>query len=212
MKLSAKIFILAACIQLPVIAANVHDEKKTGCTQNKHEIRIGYSDGITLGGSTFLGIGLSDAITGTKRTDTKTTGVFGIGYRYSACRRFKVGLDFGLSKVTSKVTGNKEKSPSIKEKELNFIILPTADFIYFQRNLYRLYGSVSAGVDFTRNYEIRLNEKGKEQDQKKSKFEKEFAYQINLIGLRIGNNRIGGFVEAGFGYKGFITAGLSLGF
>jgi hypothetical protein len=47
---------------------------------------------------------------------------------------------------------------------------------------------------------------------KKSTLSTSFAYQINPIAIRVGNDRIGGFVEAGFGTKGFVTAGLSLGF
>lgn len=36
-----------------------------------------------------------------------------------------------------------------------------------------------------------------------------FAWQINVIGMRLGNN-IGGFIELGYGYKGIINAGLSI--
>ncbi len=36
-----------------------------------------------------------------------------------------------------------------------------------------------------------------------------FAWQINAIGMRFGNN-IGGFIELGYGYKGIINAGLSI--
>ena len=39
-----------------------------------------------------------------------------------------------------------------------------------------------------------------------------FAYQVNPIGLRVGNDRIGGFVEAGMGHKGFLTPGVSVKF
>lgn len=39
-----------------------------------------------------------------------------------------------------------------------------------------------------------------------------FAYQVNPIALRVGNETIGAFVEAGLGHKGFVTAGLSFRF
>ena len=121
-------------------------------------------------------------------------------------------MDLGLAKVTSKVTSSPDKTPSIKEKELNFLVLPTAEFVYLRRNLFELYGSASAGVDFSRHYETGLTAKGKELAQKNSKFGTEFAYQVNPIGVRVGNSKIGGFVEAGLGYRGFVTAGISLGF
>lgn len=212
MKLSIKLYTLVACVLLSVIPTKAQNNNNTDVNCNKHDIRISYSDGLTLGGASFWGMGLSDAITGTKRSDEQSTGVFGLGYRYAVNRKFKLGVDLGLAKVTSKVTSAPDKTPSIKEKELNFLVLPTAELVYFRRNLFQLYGSASAGVDFTRHYENGLTEKGKELAQKKSKFETDLAYQVNPIGFRVGNNKIGGFVEAGLGYKGFVTAGLSLGF
>lgn len=189
--------------------ANAQDRKDS---YNKHHIKIGYSDGLTLGGASFWGMGLSDAITGAKRTDEQSTGVLGLGYRYAFNKKVKVGVDLGFAKVTSKVTYSPDKSPTIKEKELNFIILPTVEFIYFRRELFQLYGSVSAGVDLTRYIATSLTENVKAPNQKHSNFETEFAYQINPIGFRIGNSKIGGFIETGLGYKGFVTAGISLGF
>lgn len=47
---------------------------------------------------------------------------------------------------------------------------------------------------------------------KKADLSTSFAYQVNPIALRVGNDRIGGFVEAGLGNKGFLTAGVSLKF
>ena len=211
MKLSVKLYTLVTCMALTV-SANAQDIKGSDVSYNSHDIRIGYSDGLTLGGASFWGMGLSDAITGTKRSDEQSTGVFGLGYRYTLTKRFKLGMDLGIAKVTSKVTSSPDKTPSVKEKELNLLVLPSAEFVYLRRNLFQLYGSVSAGVDFTRHYETGLTERGKELAQEKSKFETSFAYQVNPIGLRVGNNRFGGFVEAGLGYKGFVTAGLSLGF
>ena len=38
------------------------------------------------------------------------------------------------------------------------------------------------------------------------------AFQVNPIAVRVGNDRIGGFLETGLGYKGFLTAGVSLRF
>lgn len=211
MKISIKMYVLAACLMVSVINVNAQDKKTTPVT-NRHDIRITYSDGSTLADAGVFGIGLADAITGTKRSDEKVTGVLGIGYRYTLSKRFKVGMDVGCAKITSKVTYSSDKKPSIKEKDLDLLILPTAEFIYYKKNLVELYGSVSAGVDLSRHYEDGLTEKGRGMAKKKSSFENDFAYQVNPIGVRVGNSRIGGFVEAGLGYRGFVTAGVSLGF
>lgn len=211
MKISIKMYILAACFGAAVINANAQDKKTTPVT-NRHDIRVTYSDGSTLADAGVFGIGLADAITGTKRSDEKVTGVLGMGYRYKLSRRFKVGMDIGCARITSKVTYSSDRTPSIKEKDLDLLVLPTAEFVYYKRNLVELYGSVAAGVDLSRHYENGLTEKGRQMAKKKSSFENEFAYQVNPIGVRVGNNRIGGFVEAGLGYRGFVTAGVSLGF
>ena len=211
MNLTIKMFTLAICMLFPTMqVAAQNDKSKTEI--NRHSINLSYSDGLTLGGSSFWGMGLSDALTGTKRTDAKCTGVIGLGYRYAFNKRFKLGMDLGFAKVSSKIEDATEKKPYIKEKELNMMVLPTVELVYLKRNLFEIYGSGSVGANFCRHSETGLTEKGRQLAQKNSTLDTQFAYQINPLGVRIGNNRIGGFVEAGLGYKGFITAGVSIGF
>ena len=212
MKPSIKMYTLVSCMLLTAVSVNAQDNKSSDVSYNKHDIRISYSDGLTLGSASFWGMGLADAVTGTKRTDEQSTGVFGLGYRYALSKRFKLGLDLGFAKVSSKVTISPDKVPSIKEKELNFLVLPAAEFVYLRRNFFELYGSAMAGVDFTRHYETGVTERGKKVALKDTKLQTDFAYQINPIGVRVGNSQTSGFVEAGLGYKGFVTAGLSLKF
>lgn len=113
----------------------------------------------------IFGNAFSDAVLGSKRTDEKVLGVFGLGYRY-AINRFKVGGDLGFGIASSKLAFAGQPAPSIKERDIHLLVLTTAELSYFRRGLVELYGS----------------------------------------------DRIGGFVEAGFGTKGFVTAGVSLGF
>ena len=174
----------------------------------KHDIRLSVSDGLTQGTSNILGMGIGDAILGTKRSDSKTSLTYGLGYRYSI-NRFRVGADFGFGMSTSKLALSGEKSPSIKEKDLSFLVLPTAEFVYFKRRLVELYGSAAAGVNLSRHTETALT---KGATAGKLNFSTDFAYQVNPIALRVGNNRVGGFVEAGLGTKGFVTAGISFKF
>ena len=180
-------------------------------SSRKHSVRISASDGLTLSGADFFGIGLSDALLGTQRSGQTATGVFALGYRYQL-NRFRVGFDAGFAQVCSKITLAGDKSVSYKEKELNLMVLPTAEFVYLKRNLFELYGAAAAGMNLTRHTESACSEMGKAQAQSGATYGKEFAYQVNPIGVRVGNSRIGGFVEAGVGYRGFVTAGLTLGF
>ena len=178
-------------------------------SENKHEIRLSVSDGLTQGSVDILGMGFADAVTGSKRTDENYSLVYGFGYRYSL-GRFKVGTDLGFSSSNSKLALAGEQAPSLKESNVNFMILPAAEFVYYKRGLFELYGT-AAGVNLSRHKETALTDAGKKA-AKKADLSTSFAYQVNPIALRVGNDRIGGFVEAGLGNKGFLTAGVSLKF
>lgn len=197
-----KVFVLSLCIFAGVNMANAQD--------NRHEIRVSVSDGLTQSAVDVLGLGLADAVTGSKRTDEKASIVYGLGYRY-AVGRFRVGADLGFAHTTSKLTLSGDKMPSIKERELNFMIQPTAEFVYLKSRLVELYGNASAGVSLKRHTETGLTEAGKAAAAK-ADLNTSFAYQVNPIALRVGNETIGAFVEAGLGHKGFVTAGLSFRF
>lgn len=174
----------------------------------KHDLRISVSDGLTQGSVDILGMGIEEAITGTKRSDSKYSMIYGLGYRYSI-NRFRVGADLGFGMSSSKLSMAGEKTPSIKEKDLRLLVLPTAEFVYYKRRLVELYGTAAAGVNFSRHSETPVDKKTSE---KKANFSTDFAYQVNPIAVRVGNERVGGFVEAGLGNKGFLTAGLSFKF
>lgn len=201
--MNLKLIVLSLCV-----LANINLAK--GQTDNRNQIRFSVSDGLTLSTVDILGTGISDAITGGKRSDQKGTLLYGLGYRYSL-NRFKVGADLGFARSSSKLTLTGESSPSIKEKNLNFLVLPTAEFVYLRKGLFEMYGSASAGINLSRHTEDALTEAGRK-NLSKSDLTTSFIYQVNPIGFSVGNDRIGGFVEVGLGSKGFLTAGLSLKF
>lgn len=202
-----------ALLLCAAVSSNVaKGQETTHNTQSmpRHEIRLAASDGLTLGLANVFGMGLSDAVTGSKRSDEKSSLVYSLGYRYSIAQ-FRVGADLGFVQSTSKLTLIGETAPSLKEKDLNFMLLPTVEFVYFKRGVVELYGGASAGVNLVNHTEKSLNQTATS-NAKKSDLSTTFAYQVNPIALRVGNQRIGGFLEAGLGYKGFVTAGVSLRF
>lgn len=203
-----------ALLLCAAVSSNVAKGQETTAnnTQSmpRHEIRLSASDGLTLGLANVFGMGLSDAVTGSKRSDEKSSLVYSLGYRYSIAQ-FRVGADLGFVQSTSKLTLAGETAPSLKEKDLNFMLLPTVEFVYFKRGVVELYGGAAAGVNLVNHTEKSLNQTATS-NAKKSDLSTTFAYQVNPIALRVGNQRIGGFLEAGLGYKGFVTAGVSLRF
>lgn len=179
--------------------------------EKKHSVQISMSDGLTLSGTRFWGIGTTDVVAGRKHSDQKNSGVFGIGYRYSI-KKFKIGGDIGFAKITSKTTLVGENTLSLQEEKWNFMILSAVEYIYYKHKLVKLYGATSIGLDFTRHQESGLTDRGKKVMSAKSRFGTQFTYQVNPIGLRVENDQIGIFIEAGLGYRGFCTAGISLNF
>lgn len=207
--MNLKTIVLSLCVASSISVTRA--ESKFTPSENKHDIRLSVSDGTPLTITEIFGGALSDGLLGSKRTDEKMIGVFGLGYRYNI-NRFRVGGDLGFALQKDKLTLSGQNTPAVQERKLNFMILPTAEFIYFKRNLVELYGSASAGVNLCRESEKALNDEGKEAASKNASLSTTFAYQINPIAVRVGNDRVGGFVEAGFGTKGFVTAGISVGF
>lgn len=203
-----------ALLLCAAVSSNVAKGQETTAnnTQSmpRHEIRLSASDGLTLGLANVFGMGLTDAVIGSKRSDEKSSLVYSLGYRYSIAQ-FRVGADLGFVQSTGKLTLIGETAPSLKEKDLNFMLLPTVEFVYFKRGVVELYGGAAAGVNLVNHTEKSLNQTATS-NAKKSDLSTTFAYQVNPIALRVGNQRIGGFLEAGLGYKGFVTAGVSLRF
>lgn len=207
-----KLFALSLCFAVGLSGADARTSGgKLAKVGDRNEFRVGYSDGLTLAAASFWGIGLGDALTGTTRSDEVSTGVFGVGYRY-AFGRFRVGADLGFAQVTSKVTRKDSKVPDMKETQLNFLVMPAAEMVYFKHGIVELYGSVATGVDITRTSEKGLTEAGSKMARAHAGTETGLAFQVNPIAVRVGNDRIGGFLETGLGYKGFLTAGVSLRF
>lgn len=205
-----KFIALLLCAAVSSNVAKGQETTHNAQSMPRHEIRLSASDGLTLGLANVFGMGLSDAVTGSKRSDEKSSLVYSLGYRYSIAQ-FRVGADLGFVQSTSKLTLIGETAPSLKEKDLNFMLLPTVEFVYFKRGVVELYGGAAAGVNLVNHTEKSLNQTATS-NAKKSDLSTTFAYQVNPIALRVGNQRIGGFLEAGLGYKGFVTAGVSLRF
>ena len=134
---------LSLCMVLGVNMVYGQSDKGAVST-SKHEVRLSASDGLTMGSVSILGMGISDALTGTKRVDDKYSLVYGLGYRYSL-NRFRVGADLGFSQSKSKLVLFGEKTPAVKERELNFLVLPTAEFVYYRKGILELYGGAGAG-------------------------------------------------------------------
>lgn len=218
MEMKPKFIMLFFCIVSNICFVNAQDRSAIITTPKKHEIRLSISDNLTLSIADVFGSVLPRVAAGSKISDEKSSAVFGIGYRYHM-NRLRIGADCGFG-TSSKIIHSGMKMPTAKEQELNFLFLPVVEFVYFRSGLFELYGSAAVGVDFTRRSEkefsTSIRDKGGVGVAKTAVRQSEsftsFAWQANPVALRVGNHRIGGFLEAGLGYKGIVTAGVSLKF
>lgn len=208
--MSMRMFFLALVVLSGFGSVQAQVKETAVSSNNKHEIRLSVSDGLPRTLSELVGFGIFDALLGTKRTDAKTYGVYSLGYRYSI-NRIRIGSDLAFASTSSKISFLQDETPSYKESNLSFLVLPTFEYQYYKKGIVELYGSVAAGVDVTRTSYDNLGS-GKTADQFKANYCTSFAYQVNPIAIRVGNDRVGGFMEAGLGVKGFLTAGISVRF
>ena len=79
-----KFFVLSLLMVAGVNMVNAQNSTKDYVSEDrKHDIRLSVSDGLTQGTSDILGMGIADAVLGSKRSDSKTSLTYGFGYRYS---------------------------------------------------------------------------------------------------------------------------------
>lgn len=207
-----KFKVFALTLYLLAVAAQIHAHSSRGYpVSRQNEVRLLYSDGLTLSTASFWGMGIGDALSGTLRQQQRSAGVFGLGYRHWFSR-FRVGLDLGFATVTSKRDHAGSRQMDIREKQLNLIVMPVAELTYYRRGCMELYGSAAVGADFTSTREEGLTSAGRAAAAARAHLGTEFAFQVNPIAIRVGNEQIGGFLEAGIGTMGFLTAGASMKF
>lgn len=179
-------------------------------TTRKHELRAYYGETLTFDIANLIGNSLTDALSGL-HTDMKGYGAFGLGYRYSI-NRFGLGADVSYIGYRNDIRIQKDNPIDFRVNENYFVVLPTADFTYFKSGILRLYGGVGVGAMVGLKSQKSLTNDGKEY-LKTNAYDKNsvnLAFQVNPIAIRLGNDRIGGFLEAGFGMKGLVNVGLSL--
>lgn len=190
-----------------VFSVNVFAQEKT---VNRHEFRAFYGDRISFNIANLLTTGFLDAISGSATT-VKGYGVYGLGYRYSV-GRVGLGADISYIGYRNDVRLKAGNPIDFKMYENYFFVLPSVDLTYIQRGVFRFYGGISVGTALGLSSEKSQTDDGKNYLSSASpkNTSVNLAFQVNPIGLRIGNDKIGGFLEAGFGMKGLLNLGVSL--
>ncbi|QNK64628.1 hypothetical protein H7F33_09175 [Pedobacter sp. PAMC26386] len=116
-----------------------------------------------------------------------------LGYRYQLSPEVRIGADLGYQGRT------------YIDRVNEFTAAASTDFIYSHGRTVELYGTVGAG------YRIMTGGIGYSGRSISEEFNgaNKFIYQINPIGIRVGNGAISGFAELGWGYRGLMTIGVA---
>ncbi len=170
-------------------------------SKGKIEIHAGYGlltapDIITAFSDVFTTALLPGMI---EKVESKGFGtVFG-GAEYYISNHFAAGLQY--SHAAYEHTYNMADQSVAKMNNQYHTILLRGKAIWFNQSLFQIYSALAVGPTFTKAE----NELGD------TKTNTAFAFHASPVGVRIGNH-IAFFAEAGFGYQGLISAGVSVRF
>jgi len=129
------------------------------------------------------------------------SGAFVFTYNYALSKIVHLGGAFVYENITEDVMVSKEKKGEFKRDF--YTIAAEGRFSYLNASFFQMYSGVGAGVTF--NTDKFISTDGSENSDSQT----HFNFQINLLGLRVGN-AFGAYAELGYGYKGIVNAGISV--
>lgn len=192
--LSAIVLVFTLGLALPCAAQDNTTKKGLVPLELRHRISLSYGDGLGLRSGTSAGLfpGLNSHGVG-NMNDLKTIGSFNIDYLYILpSGRWGFGVSAGLTSVTCYPFIGTNLSYS----HLLLSIAPRVQCNYFRSKLVELYGAASVGVMMSMTPNSNLWA---------------MAWQLDPIAVRVGTDRIAGFVSVGYGSRGIVGVGLQIG-
>ncbi|CAK7062282.1 MAG: hypothetical protein PARBA_02324 [Parabacteroides sp.] len=188
MKCLKKVFI--CCIMATILlTGNSHALQAQTSDDDfaRNQIKLSYGDAFY----STVAFGLLDILMGGAifhpDAEMSAPGSFSMAYRYLfEGERFALGGDFTYIPI------KQTEKNSTTHYDL-FATMVGADVYYIKSGIFRLYGTASIGAAFAQEAAG-------------------FAFQVNPIAIRLGNDKFSGFLEAGAGYKGICNVGIQIGF
>lgn len=157
-------------------------------TNARNRIKVAYSDAFFLTTGYILIGGVMGGSLFEDVDDVNSTGTFSVGYRRLLNNdRWTLGGDFSYAGITEKYEDGTKNTLSL------YSVMAATEYYYKKSGIFRLYGTVGVGGSF-------------------SPGSTGLAFQVNPIAMRIGTDRIAGFLEVGAGTKGLCNFGLEIGF
>lgn len=167
--------------------------------EGQHEISIGYGVGTSAEtADLFEDIVVGTFTGGRYRKEEDHSGAFHLAYKYLVSEKIGVGGTLLYESSKGNIHENEQKVARLKRHF--YTLAAEADYRYIRKPNFTLYSAL--GVGYTHmNEKITPESGGEEKDSDGS-----INFQVTALGAKFGSN-IGGFIEAGFGYKGIGSIG-----
>ncbi len=187
-------------------------KEKDKFVHERHSIQLGIGDHITVFNNFNRGFSSSLNNQDWFRPDNDIfyqteTAAFMASYAYALKPWMQLGATMlyagAYDDVVYRPTGDKI-APA---RQHVFAVMPDVKFEYLRRKHITLYSGASLGIAAAHSsgYDLVPNNEILE------KWQYAAAYQLTFFGLRVGN-RVFGTTEVGYGYKGYINAGVGFRF
>lgn len=168
---------------------------------------------------------------------------YGISYSYNVNGKLKLGVCGGMSFASdNRISPCYVEALRNHEWHNNYIldsklwyVMPTAEYVWFNKRIVRMYSSASLGVvhiskektldgilyaevdkeiieKFPNHWMYGEKNVEKTSSEEFSSSETKFAYQVIPFGFELGSRKFCFFQEWGYGYKGIFTAGVRFSF
>lgn len=165
----------------------------------KNEIAVG----VGVGSHPYIGVAFGSAFAEAFDDGSDSgIGAYGVTYLHNLSKHIAVGAT-GVYEYMSQKDGDGKKT-----SESFVTIMPTARAYWFRSKMFGMYSRLAAGVSLSMYEDYKDGSTTEVED----KSEALLAFHVSPVSFEVGSSRFSGFVELGYGYQGFVNAGVKLGF
>ena len=145
--------------------------------------------------------GVANGLGNNYKTDTKFIGTYGLDYYYQVNKWFRSGAKIVYEGLTTSIYDTTDALVNHYNTS-TLSLMPSVQFSYLNRKYVKLYSGIDLGVAFIFD----------DNKQGSSVSTTLFAFNLTVIGVRVGNDRIFGLVETNIGMDALIKAGFGVRF
>lgn len=186
-----KFLMMVSVAMMTVVNVNAQDGLK-------HEVGVFYGVGSA---SNVLSV-ITSSISAAAGNQSSFWGPIGVEYYYHVSP--VVGLGAVAAYAGCKAEDEKTHKDDLSETFIT--IMPSVKFNWLSKKHFGMYSGLSAGIMFI---SVSPNDNAKANDSNaKDETLVSFMFQATALGAEFGGEQFRGFVEAGFGEKGVLCAGL----